>query len=130
MLSMQTVHIVRHKVLVEGLSVQQVAYDLGLSRTTVYKYLEVLTPSRVAAAPRRHPVLDAVSSRIDTLLVEWHSRTTAKQRLTAARIHRQLLTEGYTVSDRLVRPDHARPLRASSANGTEAIACDRRCGRA
>jgi hypothetical protein len=48
-------------------------------------------------------VLDAVSSRIDTLLAEWHSRTTAKQRLTAARIHRQLLTEGYTVSDRSVR---------------------------
>lgn len=56
MLSMQTVHIVRHKVLVEGLSVQQVARDLGLSRTTGYKYLEVLTPSRVEAAPRRQPV--------------------------------------------------------------------------
>ena len=59
MLSMQTVHIVRHKVLVEGISVQQVAQDLGLSRTTVYKYLEVSTPGRVEATPRRHPVLDA-----------------------------------------------------------------------
>jgi hypothetical protein len=47
--------------------------------------------------------LDAVSSRIDTLLAEWPSRTTAKQRLTAARMPRQLLTEGYTVSDRSVR---------------------------
>jgi transposase len=103
MLSMQTVHIVRHKVLVEGVSVQQVAQDLGLSRTTVYKYLEVPTPRRVEATPRRHPVLDAASSRIDALLAEWHSRTTAKQRLTAARIHRQLLTEGYTISDRSVR---------------------------
>ena len=103
MLSMQTVHIVRHKVLVEGLSVQQVAHDLGLSRTTVYRYLEVPTPARVEATPRRHPVLDAVSSRIDVLHAEWHSRTTAKQRLTAARIHRQLRTEGYTVSDRAVR---------------------------
>jgi transposase len=55
MLSMQTVHIVRHKVLVEGISVQQVAQDLGLSRTTVYKYLEVPTPHRVEATPRRHP---------------------------------------------------------------------------
>lgn len=103
MLNMQTVHIVRHKVLVEGTSVQQVARDLGLSRTTVYKYLEVPTPERVEATLRRHPVLDAVSSRIDTLLAEWHSRTTAKQRLTAARLHRQLLTEGYTISDRSVR---------------------------
>src|SRR4030095_2775062 len=103
MLNMQTVHIVRHKVLVEGVSVQQVARDLGLSRTTVYKYLEVPPPGRVERMPRRHPVLDAVSSRIDALLAEWHSRTTAKQRLTAARIHRQLRTEGYTVSDRSVR---------------------------
>ena len=103
MLSMQTVHIVRHKVLVEGVSVQHVARDLGLSRTTVYKYLEVPPPGRVERMPRRHPVLDAVSARIDTLLAEWQSRTTAKQRLTAARIHRQLLSEGYTISDRAVR---------------------------
>ena len=103
MLSMQTVHIVRHKVLVEGISVQQVAQDLGLSRTTVYKYLEVPTHNRVEATPRRHPVLDAASSRIDVLLAEWSSRTTAKQRLTAARLHRQLRTEGYTISDRSVR---------------------------
>jgi transposase len=103
MLSMQTVHVIRHKVLVEGVSVQQAARDLGLSRTTVYKYLEMPTPGSVEGTPRRHPVLDAVSSRIDTLLAEWHSRTTAKQRLTAARIHRQLRTEGYTVSDRSVR---------------------------
>ena len=100
---MQTVHIIRHKVLVEGLSVQRVARDLGLSRTTVYKYLAVSAPGRVERTPRRHPVLDAVSSRIDTLLAEWQARTTAKQRLTAARIHRQLRTEGYTISDRSVR---------------------------
>jgi transposase len=103
MLNMQTVHIIRHKVLVEGRSVQQVARDLGLSRTTVHKYLAVSTPGRVTATPRRHPVLDAVAARIDTLVTEWQVRTTAKQRLTAARIHRQLLTEGYTVSDRSVR---------------------------
>jgi transposase len=103
MLSMQTVHIIRHKVLVDGCSVQQVARDFGLSRTSVYKYLEVPTPGRVERTPRRRPILDAVSSRIDTLLAEWQSRTTAKQRLTAARMHRQLLTEGYTVSDRSVR---------------------------
>src|SRR5499427_1321594 len=103
MLSMQTVHIVRHKVLVEGVSVQQVARDLGLSRTTVYKYLEVPIPGRVEATSRRHPVVGAASSRIDALLAEWHSRTTTKQRLPAARLHRQLLTEGYTISDRSVR---------------------------
>src|SRR5215831_11845350 len=67
MLSMQTVHIVRHKVLVQGVSVQHVARELGLSRTTVYKYLEGSTPGRVETTPRRHPVLEAVSPRIDTL---------------------------------------------------------------
>jgi transposase len=103
MLSMQTVHIIRHKVLVEGRSIQHVAQELGLSRTTIYTYLAVSTPGRVGATPRRHPVLDAVSARIDTLVAEWQVRTTAKQRLTAARIHRQLRTEGYTVSDRSVR---------------------------
>jgi len=69
------------------------ARELSLSRTTIYKYLEVSTPGRVEATPRRQPVLDAVSPRIDTLVAEWHSQTTAKQRLTAARIHRQLLSE-------------------------------------
>jgi transposase len=103
MLSMQTVHVVRHKVLVEGISVQQVARELGLSRTTVYKYLEVPAPGRVAHQPHPHPVLDTASARIDALLAEWHARTTAKQRVTAARMHRQLLTEGYTISDRSVR---------------------------
>jgi len=91
---MQTVHIVRHKVLGEGISVQHVAQDLGLSRTTVYQDLEVPTPKRVEATPRRHPVLEAASSRLDALLAEWSSRTTATQRLTATRIHRPLLTEG------------------------------------
>ena len=103
MLSMQTVHVVRHKVLVEGVSVQQVAHELGLSRTTVYKYLEVPAPGRMAHQPRPRPVLDPASARIDALLAEWHARTTAKQRVTAARMHRQLLTEGYTISDRSVR---------------------------
>ena len=103
MLNVQTVHIIRHQVLVEGRSVQQVARDLGLSRTTVHTYLTVPTPGRVESPPRRHPVLDAVSARIDTLVAEWQVRTTAKQRLTAARIHRELRTEGYTVSDRSVR---------------------------
>ena len=103
MLSMQTVHVVRHKVLVEGVSVQQVAHELGLSRTTVYKYLEVPAPGRVAHQSRLRPVLGPASARIDALLAEWHARTTAKQRVTAARMHRQLLTEGYTISDRSVR---------------------------
>jgi transposase len=104
MLSRQTVHIIRHTVLVEGVRVQHVARQLGLSRTTVYTYLKVPEPRRVERTPRRHPVLDAASSRIDALLAEWQSRTTAKQRVTAARVHRQLLAEGYSISARSVLP--------------------------
>jgi transposase len=103
MLRMQTVHIVRHTVLVAGISVQQVARALGLSRTTVYKYLEVPAPGRGAPTARRPPVLDAVSSRIDMLFVAWQAWPTAKQRLPTARRHRQLLTEGYTLSERSIR---------------------------
>jgi hypothetical protein len=58
--------------------------------------------------------LDAAASRIDALLAEWRPRTTAKQRLTAARIHRQLLVEGYTISDRSVR-QYVRQKRLQSA---------------
>jgi transposase len=100
---MQTVHVIRHKVLVEGLSIRAVARQLGLSRTTVYKYLEVSQPQRVESKPRSQPVLTAAASRLDALLAEWSGRTTPKQRLTAARLHRQLSSEGFSISERSVR---------------------------
>ena len=37
---MDQVHVVRHKVLVEGRSQRQVARELGISRVTVRKYLD------------------------------------------------------------------------------------------
>ena len=54
MLRMDQVHVVRHKVLVEGRSQRAVARELGLSRMTVGKYLDQAAPARKAAArPRR-----------------------------------------------------------------------------
>ena len=100
---MQPGHSVRHQVLLEGLSVQQGARTLDGSRTTVSHYLAGSPPGRGERPLRRHPVLDAVAARIDTLVAEWQGRTTAKQRLTAARIHRHLRTEGSTGSARSVR---------------------------
>ena len=67
---MDQVHVVRHKVLVEGRSQRSVARELGLSRTTVSKYVEQAMPLRKAeAGPRPRPVWDAVATRVEVLLV-------------------------------------------------------------
>ena len=65
---MDQVHIVRHKVLVEGRSQRAVARELGLARVTVRKYLTEAVPlRRVEAAPRPRPVWDAVAARVAEL---------------------------------------------------------------
>ena len=48
MLRMDQVHVIRHKVLVEGLSIRKTAKDLGVSRNTVRRYLKVSEPVRDA----------------------------------------------------------------------------------
>ena len=61
---------------------------MGISRNTVRRYLRLPEPVRVEREPRRKPVLERVQPRLDALLEEWSGRTTAKQRLTATRLHR------------------------------------------
>ena len=58
---MDQVHVVRHKVLVEGRSQRAVARELGLARVTVRKYLEQAAPVRNGGRPRPRPVWDAVA---------------------------------------------------------------------
>jgi transposase len=103
MLRMDQVHVIRHKVLVEGQSVRSVARQLGMSRNTVRKYLLVPAPVRVEGRPRARPVLERVRSRIEALLEQWRPRTTAKQRVTGTRLHRQLVEEGFQVGVTTVR---------------------------
>ena len=50
---MDQVHVVRHKVLVEGRPQRQVARELGISRVTVRKYLDQAAPARQETQPRR-----------------------------------------------------------------------------
>ena len=94
---MDQVHVVRHKVLVEGRSQRAVARELGLARVTVRKYLDQAVPVRKEARPRPRPVWEAVAPRVQALLVESGQWTGGKQQLTATRLHALLVTEGYVV---------------------------------
>ena len=104
MLRMDLVHVVRHKVLVEGRTQRAVARELGLARVTVRKYVDQAVPTRkLEATPRPRPVWDAVADRVQALLAESVRWTGGKQRLTATRLHELLLTEGHRVGVTLVK---------------------------
>jgi transposase len=100
---MDQVHVVRHKVLVEGRSQRAVARELGLARVTVRKYLDQVAPVRRAEGARRRPVWDAVSARVEGLLAESVRWTGGKQRVTATRLHELLVAEGQRVGVTLVK---------------------------
>jgi len=114
MIGMDKVHVIRHKVHVEGRSIHSVVRELGLSRNTVRKYLRVAEPVRREMQPRACPVRAKVAVRLDELLEEWCSRTTRKQRVTGTRLHRQLVEEGYAVGLTTVY-EHLRERRRQSA---------------
>ena len=100
---MDQVHVIRHKVLVEGRTQRAVARELGISRVTVQKYLTRATPARYDASARGRPVWDAVGPRLETLLAESTQWTGGKQRLTATRLHQLLRAEGHAVGVTLVK---------------------------
>jgi len=103
MLRMDRVHVIRHKVLVDGLSIRRVARELGVSRQAVRKYLKTSEPVRRETGSRPRPVLERIARRIEELLEEWGPRTTAKQRITGTLVHRHLIEEGYRAGITTVR---------------------------
>jgi transposase len=103
MVRVDQVHVIRHKVLVEGRTQRAVARELGISRVTVRKYLDQAAPARQETRPRGRPVWDAVGARVEALLDESRHRTGGKQRLTATRLHQLLRAEGHQVGVMLVR---------------------------
>lgn len=103
MLTVDQVHVLRHKVLVEGRSQRQVATELGISRRTVRKYLTEPVPIRREAHPRARPVWTRVQARVDTLLAESAQWTGGKQQLTATRLHELLRAEGHQVGVTVVK---------------------------
>lgn len=103
MLRMDQVHVIRHKVLVEGQSARSVARQLRVSRNTVRKYLQESVPMRRESGARSRPVLEAVQARLEALVEEWSHRSTAKQRVTGSRLHQALVEEGFRVGVTTVR---------------------------
>jgi len=97
------VHVIRHKVLVEGRSRRQVAKELGISRRTVRKYLERPISGRTETVPRRRPVWEAVGPRLEALLAHSAQWTGGKQQLTATRLHELLVAEGHHMGVTLVK---------------------------
>ena len=100
---MDQVHVLRHKVLVEGRSRRQVAKELGISRRTVRKYLTDAVPIRRESQPRARPVWTKVGARIEALLGASPAWTGGKQQLTATRLHGLLLAEGHRVGITVVK---------------------------
>jgi transposase len=103
MLRVDHVHVIRHKVLVEGRSQRQVAKEFGISRVTVRKYLEDSVPVRKEVGPRARPVWEKIGPRIETLLAASAQWTAGKQQLTATRLHELLIGEGHRVGVTLVK---------------------------
>ncbi|MBP7798144.1 MAG: helix-turn-helix domain-containing protein, partial [Thermoanaerobaculaceae bacterium] len=65
---MEQVHVIRHKVMVEGQSIRRVAREMGVSRNTVRKYLGQSEPRRRELKPRGRPVWARAVERIERLL--------------------------------------------------------------
>ncbi|MDQ5827575.1 MAG: IS21 family transposase [Chloroflexota bacterium] len=114
MLRMDQVHVIRHKVLIDGQSIRSVARELGISRNTIRKYLTLSEPVRVVCQKKPSPVMEMVAPRIEEILTEWREHTTTKQHITGTRIHRQLVEEGYEVGITTVR-NYLREKRRSEA---------------
>ncbi|MGH9163344.1 MAG: hypothetical protein ACRD2X_25560 [Vicinamibacteraceae bacterium] len=100
---MDQVHVIRHKVLVEGRSQRQVAKEFGISRVTVRKYVEGAEPVRRESQPRARPVWAQVRPRIEALLAASKDWTGGKQQLTGTRLHELLIGEGHRVGVTLVK---------------------------
>jgi transposase len=60
------------------------------------------------------PVMETIAPGMEMILAEWRDRTTAKQRITGTRVHRQLVEEGYEVGVTTVR-DYLREERRKRA---------------
>ena len=110
---MDQVYVVRHKVLVEGLSERRVARELGISRATVKRYASGAPPGERRVVARASPVSDEIVARVESILQDAPQWTGGKQRLTAARVH-DLLASVHA-------PKSVRPERSAAKSKGETI---------
>jgi transposase len=104
MLRMDQVHVIRHKVLVDGHSVRRVAREMKVSRNTIRHYLEseaVVGERRTSRRPR--PKQEALAAALPELLEQSKQWTDRKQRLTAERLHELLCAKGIIVGYTMVK---------------------------
>ncbi len=104
---MDQVHVIRHKVLVEGVGIREVARQMGIARNTVRRYLGDDPPTTREARQGVRPVGDKVRPQLHELLESAPTWTGGKQRLTARKVHEMLLAKGFRASSRLVRREVA-----------------------
>ena len=96
---MDQFNIIRHKFEVEGLSVRNIARELGLSRNTVAKYCGAdITPTRVRVNPKTSPKFDDALNAIKEYLAKNDGKFTAKQRVTIPRLKECLASIGFETS--------------------------------
>ena len=102
---MDQVHVVRHKVLVEGRSQRAVARELGLSRVDGPQVPGRRRRRCGRRRPRRGRGRSGTRSaaRVEALLAESVQWTGGKQRLTATRLHELLVAEGHRVGVTVVK---------------------------
>jgi transposase len=97
MLTVEHYELIRRKVLIEGKSQREAAKELGHSRKTVAKALELrIPPGYRLSEPRPRPVIEPVRHIIDAWL-EQNKYARPKQRQTGQRIYERLRDEyGFT----------------------------------
>jgi transposase len=101
---MEEVYVVRHRHFVEGVPIRRLVREMGIDRNTVRRYLRGAPPGvGKPRGVRGAPVLDAVQPRALEILEDSKRWTAGKQRLTAARLHTLLVSEGHAVSYSLVK---------------------------
>ena len=113
MLGMDRAYVIKHKWHHEGLSIRQIARDLGVSRNTVRKYVDAEgEPRRREPTSARSRCWRRYASGSTSYWTSGGARTTRKQRITGRLVHQQLLGEGYQVGSTTVRAYLAEQRRA------------------